>query len=336
MSAVQPLQIGLSLWLDRPVEQYVDLAVEAEQAGFADVWLPDHYFLRDVIAAQALMAAATSRIRLGTSVLGAPLRHPALVASSAATIDEIAGGGRVIVGIGTGGHEFPSQLRLKPKSPMTMLREAVGIVRGVMGSGATVDGTYFSAQAARLTWEPAPVPIYVAARGPKMIELGGEIADGVIVHGLSRPYLEFVDERVRAGAERAGRDPGECETVVLLDIDVDDDADAALDRLRARTVLMAGGAYSDTMIPVYGLDPEAVARLRAAIADPEEDAVRFVTDEMVRAFCIAGTVEQITERLHELRGFGVRRVVAKLGEGDPEKTKQMVRAFAPVIAEVCQ
>jgi 5,10-methylenetetrahydromethanopterin reductase len=329
------VEIGLSIWLDNPVTDYVRVAIEAESAGFADVWLPDHYFLRDVVAAQALIAASTKRIRLGTSVLGAPLRHPALVASSAATIDEIAGGGRVIVGLGTGGYEFPSHLHLKPKSPMSMLREAVAIIHGVMDGGADVDGTYFSASDAKLIWQPERVPIYLAARGPKMLELAGEIADGAIVHGVSPSYLGYVEGQLRTGAERVGRDPAACEPVLLLDVEIDDDVDAALERLRGRTVVMAGGSYSDAMIPRYGLDPDEVARLRAAIADPATEPSRFVTDDMVRAFCLVGPLDQVTAQLAELREFGFRRIIVKLGEGNPERTREMVRAFSSVIEEVC-
>ena len=122
------MKYGLTIWLDQPLDAVTELAVAAEDAGFADVWLPDHYFLRDVYAAQALIAARTTTLRLATGIAAIQLRHPALIASAAATIAECSGG-RAVIGIGPGGHEFPSQFAMRPRSPLTMLREAVQIIR---------------------------------------------------------------------------------------------------------------------------------------------------------------------------------------------------------------
>jgi 5,10-methylenetetrahydromethanopterin reductase len=131
------MQAGLSIWLDRPVTEAADMAVAAEQAGFADVWVPDHYFLRDVYAAQAVMAERTSTVRLGTAVAAALLRHPSLLASSTATIDELSGG-RAILGLGTGGFEFPSQLDLRVASPLALVKESVLIARELFDGGSEV------------------------------------------------------------------------------------------------------------------------------------------------------------------------------------------------------
>ena len=93
-------KIGVSLWADKPLDRLAELGVAAEDAGFTDLWFPDHYFLRDVFAAQTVVAQATSRIDLAAGVLGVPIRHPALIASSSATIDEISGG-RAVIGLGS-------------------------------------------------------------------------------------------------------------------------------------------------------------------------------------------------------------------------------------------
>ena len=326
------MKYGLAIWLDQPLDAVCDLAVTAEEAGFADVWLPDHYFLRDVYAAQALIATRTTSVRLATGIAAIQLRHPALIASAAATIAECSGG-RAVIGIGPGGHEFPSQFAMRPKSPLTMLREAVEIIRQLSSGPADFRGDYFCADGSALGWRVDPPPIFLSARGPRMLELGGEIADGIIVHGIHGDFIDYVRARVAHGAARAGRDPGECRIAVMLDVEVDSDEAAAIDRLKSRCTLMAGGSYADELIPVYGFDPGAVATLRSALNDPIVAEARYVTDDMVRAFAVGGTVETVAEQLGNLRGLGVDLAILKLGEGDTAATKTLIGTMAPVIKE---
>lgn len=325
------MKVGISLWLDSPLHQAVELAVAAERAGMDDVWLPDHYFLRDVYVAQALMVAATERVQFGTGVAAAQLRLPAQIAASAATIDELAPG-RVILGIGPGGFEFASQFDLHPKSPLTLMRESVRIVRDLIaGDGCAVSGEYYTARNSTLGWSPSPIPVYLAARGPKMLELAGEIADGVIVHGLSPAFIDYVREHLARGAARAGRPADACEIMIMLDVDISDDDVAARDRLRPRCTIMAGGTYSDDLIPIYGLDHEDVAALRQRVSAGDPTAGRFVTDQMLDAFTIAGSDDVVENRLRELRDLGVARAVMKLGEGSHQTTLDQIQRFRPLI-----
>lgn len=324
------MKYGLAIWLDQPLNSLADLAVVAEDAGFADVWLPDHYFLRDVYVAQALIAARTRSLRLATGVAAIQLRHPALIASAAATIAECSGG-RAVIGIGPGGHEFPSQFGMRPKSPLSMLRESVEIIRQLSSGPARFRGTYFSADGSALGWRIDPPPIYLSARGPRMLELAGEIADGVIIHGVQRDFLDYARARVANGAERAGRGPQECRIAVMLDVEVGHDEAATLDRLRPRCTLMAGGSYADELIPVYGFDPAAVATLRAALNDPDVREAGYVTDDMVRAFAFGGTLETVAARLGELGQLGVDLAILKLDQSNLRATRAVLETLGPII-----
>jgi 5,10-methylenetetrahydromethanopterin reductase len=318
------------VWLDGPAADLAGLATRAEDAGFADLWLPDHYFLRDVYATQALMAERTQRIRLGTGVAAVQLRHPALIASAAATIDELSGG-RAVIGIGPGGFEFPAQFRMRPQSPLALLRDSIAIIRGLLAGGADHVGTQLTATGAKLSWKPRQIPIAISARGPRMLELAGELADGVIVHGLSRAFLAYVRGHVAEGADRAGRDPSACEICVMLDVEIDDDEAVAIERLKPRCRIMAGGSYTDELIPVYDLDPVEVARLRAAVSSGDPGAGALVTGSMVRTFALGGPVDVIREGLMALRDLGVARAILKLGEGDPATTASQVERIRPAL-----
>jgi 5,10-methylenetetrahydromethanopterin reductase len=324
--------IGVMLWLDQPVYTLPALARSAEGAGFGEIWLADHYFLRDVYVSLAIIAQATQKARLGTAVTAVQLRHPALIASSAATIDDLSCE-RAIIGIGPGGFEFPAQFGMNPKSPLTMLREAVAVMRGVLRGDSQVRGSYFSAVGSKLTWQAREIPIHIAARGPAMTELAGEIADGVLVHGINQKYVEYVKELLAKGAQRAGRAADSCEMGVILDIDMDENAAAAVDRLRSRLKITAGGSWSDSLIPYYDLDEAKVVRLKKAVSSGDPNAAEFVTDEMVHTFGIAGSRKHITETLGRLRAAGFRRVILKF-EGTQEEVIHHMQAMTPLIQEL--
>jgi 5,10-methylenetetrahydromethanopterin reductase len=326
------MRTGLVVWLDHPASQLADLAVRAEDAGFADVWVPDHYFLRDAYVAHALMAERTRRIGLGTGVAAVQLRHPALIASSAATIDELSAG-RALIGIGPGGFEFPTQFGLRPPSPLTLMRDSVQVIRQLLSGGSDHEGDAVRAVGSKLGWGARPIPIYTSGRGPKMIELAGELADGVIVHGLNPAFIDYVRTHVATGASRAGRPEGACVLSVMLDVEIDDDEGAAIERLKPRCKIMAGGSYTDELIPVYGLDADEVARLRAAVSARSADAGALVTERMVRTFAIGGPVRSITAGLAQLEDLGVGHVILKLGEGDPTVTAEQIQLITPAIRD---
>ncbi len=330
----KPFELGVMTWLDQSLSKALELAVGAEEAGLAEAWVADHYFLRDAFVSMAMMAERTKRIRLGTAVAAVQLRHPALLASSAATVDELSNG-RVILGIGPGGYEFPAHLGMKVKSPLTMMRESVTIIRSLLRGPTDLKGTYFSATGAKLTWKPQPVPLQIAARGPAMTELAGEIADGVLIHGINQKYLDFVKERLQVGAARAGRTLDDCEIGAIIDVEWDDkDPAAAVNRLRPRLRVIAGGVWSESMIPYYQLDPTAVGKLKAAVSAGDPNAPAFVTDEMVHVFGIAGTREHVKNGLIRLRESGLRRVVLKFLQS-PEEAMKRIQELKPIIAEVC-
>lgn len=328
------MRAGIVVWLDRPVLELADLASFAEDAGFAEVWLPDHYFLRDVYVAQALMAERTRRIGLGTGVAAIQLRHPALIASSAATLHELSGG-RALIGIGPGGFEFPAQFRMRPESPLSLMRDSIAIIRGLLAGGADHEGRALTARGARLGWRPGPIPILISGRGPKMIELAGELADGLIVHGLNPGFVEYVREHVALGASRVGRDPGSCVISIMLDVEIDETEAEAIERLRPRCTIMAGGSYTDELISVYELDAEEVFRLRAAVSGGDPGAGGLVTEQMVRAFALGGSMSTIRDGLAGLRDQGVGSVILKLGGGAPDAIAAQIDLIRPVIHDVC-
>lgn len=328
------MRFGCSFWLDRDPRQAARLARAAEDAGFEDVWFPDHYFIREAYAALALAATATRRIRLGTGVTSPHLRHPVLLASAVATLDEISDG-RAILGLGVGGHEFPTQLGVSLARPLAVCREAVDIIRGLLaGETVTVEGKIFSVRGARLHFTPARrVPIYLAARGPQMLALAGEIADGVITHGTHPSYLALARERVAAGLGKGARPADAVDLALMAEIVVSDDPARERDAMRGRCVVIAGGEYAPELVARYGLTPDDVEPVRRAMrAGDFAAAARAVNDRVVDAFGVLGSADRCRDTLRGMAKAGVGHVICWFGAGASEA--EILRALMGLGREV--
>lgn len=319
------MRLGTTLWADRDVAGLARLAAGAERTGFDDVWWPDHYMHRDVGATLTACALATDRVRLGTAVTSPLLRHPGALASLFVSLAEIAPG-RIVAGIGPGGWELPTQLGIHEPRPLTVTRETALLLADLLrGRSATAPfpavgtTTRFPLTGARLDFTPPqPIPLYLAARGPRMMSLAGELADGLITHSLSLPFIEHVVERVELGAQRAqdaARQPTDCSIAVWLEIFLHDDLAYARDVLRPRCRYMVGGEFDPSMIPLYGLDPTAVMKVREAVRANDPKAHELITDDMVDAFSICGSVHRAGDRIDALRAAGVSEVILSFGPG---------------------
>lgn len=316
------MKVGLALWADRDVRQLADLARVAEEAGFEDLWWPDHYYSREIGSVMALSAAATSRIRIGCAVASPLLRHPTILAALFGTISELSEG-RALVGLGPGGFELKTQLDVTTPSPLTVTREAVAVVRKLLaGDDATFEKeSLFPLTGAELEFTPpGPIPIFLAARGPRMMELSGEVADGMITHGVAPQFLEFASQRIRNGAARSHRPATACQLALFLEVAIDEDRAQAIDSLRAQCRFMVGGKYAEELIPLYGLDPATILPVRAAMRANDPDVGRLIDDRMVEAFAVAGPFGHVVERLAEIAASGPDQLILSPGQGTDAAT----------------
>ena len=215
-----------------PPDRAVDLAVAAERAGLDLVAFQDHPYLPEFLDAWTLMsvaAARTERIRLTGDVLNLPLRPPAILARSAASLDRLSGG-RVELGLGTGafwdGIEAMGGRRLKPGESVQALEEAIAILRGIWAAdergGVRVDGEFHHVAGAKRGPAPAhDIGIWVGAYGPRMLRLVGRLADGwlpTLSYLRDGPTsLTAMNTLIDESATAAGRDPGAIRRLLNLE-----------------------------------------------------------------------------------------------------------------------
>jgi 5,10-methylenetetrahydromethanopterin reductase len=201
------------------MDEIAGLARLADDCGFAHMTLVDEpYLARDVNVMATVAALNTRRIRIGQGVVDPATYHPSALANAAASLSELTGG-RAFLGIGAGG---PFGKLMKPL-PNADLREAVLFVRKFMAG----EEAEFKGGKMRSEWIRGPVPLYVAADGPRSLELAGEVADSVYFMGGPPALVKWKVERIYRGAERAGRDPSRLDICVRSYIYVTDSKERA-------------------------------------------------------------------------------------------------------------
>ncbi|HVZ07167.1 LLM class flavin-dependent oxidoreductase [Rhodopila sp.] len=293
--------LGLALWGVEPVRTLAANAALAEQAGFESAWIIDSQLLcREVYVSLAACLMRTTTLRVATGVTQPATRHLSVVASAAATLQEMAPG-RVMLGFGTG---FSSLKTIgKPAVRIDELERFTGALRRLLnGQGVTFDHGVEGS----ISWlrQPAGVPIHYAASRPRMTRSAGAHADGVILLQGTAPDLvaraiAWLDE----GAETAGRPRGSVEISCWVPFSQDVDRRKALDRVRSR---VAGALMQANPDWFEGGERDAIVALKKQYAVGDHAAASaahaaIVPDSLVRKFAIAGDAQEVREQVRRLR-----------------------------------
>ncbi len=246
MSEPHP-RIGLC-FLDRPdLARCLRLVRLAEERGYAEAWVCETRLAREAFSVLGAFAAATSRIRLGTGIVNTWTRVAPLMAMSAATLDELAPG-RVMLGLGAYWDPLAWKQGIERRQPLRQMREYVEVVRRLLAlERFSFEGQQVRVRDVQLDLShgtdrsPRNVPIYIGATGEKMLELAGEIADGVLLNGLTDvEYTRHAVDRVASGALRAGRDPASVDRPQLVNVSMDSNRDRAFDIARRLITMYLG------------------------------------------------------------------------------------------------
>lgn len=303
------------------IREVTQAARAAEAGGFTHVWTLDSPLLAgrlmDPYVTLSACAGTTSRVRLGVAVTNAVSRHPLATACAALSLDEIAEG-RAILGIGAGDSALrtvgmaPADAHGTRRARRDQLRETLNLLRAILaGEAVTLGERRF-----QLATPRRPVPIYVAATGPRMLELAGEVADGVIIQvGIHRDCVEHALAHIGRGAARAGRDPARIDIVCSTFTAMGDDRRLAIDR--ARPLAAWFYAVAPELVEMAGVRVTQRQPMRAVFpdishaADHQEamaEARTYVADEAVEKLCLVGSAAECAERIRALAGLGVRQV----------------------------
>ncbi len=318
-----------------PVAKLLDLARVLDRNGFDALWLGEAYpwwrrqemEARSSTAISALVARETERLAVGWGIVSPYTRHPIQIAMEARVLQEVAGEGRFLLGLGA------SKIFMKeaaadgrPERPLTAVREALEIVRAVLAGGpVSYEGVEFSAQVPPIAdgaeGPRGTPPLYVGGTGPRMLRLAGAAADGLITASITTP--EFVRHACAAaaeGAREAGRDPGSLDVSSVIVASIDEDSERGKEGAReiagmylANKVQNIQGA-ADVLLEKAGLSFEEIRPIADALARGGRKACgEAVTDEILRKVKpIAGSPAECIEAIEEYRDAGCTHVQLEL------------------------
>jgi F420-dependent oxidoreductase-like protein len=331
------MKLGLNLGYAPPGTSpldLVELAREAERLGYDSAWAAEAWGT-DAVTVLAWIAASTSRLKIGSAIMQIPGRTPANTAMTAATLDLLSGG-RFLLGLGTSGPQVVEGWHGQPwGKPLTKTREYVEIVRAGLrrdvvehagehyripydGPGATGLG-----KPLKLMMRPlrAEIPIYLAAIGPKNVELAAEIADGWL------PIFFDPDRFREAFAPHLACAPDGFEIAATVSVLVGDDVGSLRDALKPHLALYIGGMgakgknFYNALFCRYGWEREATEIQDLYLGGKQRDAIAAVPDKLVDAVSLVGPAERIRERLGAYREAGVTTLL--VGTPQPEAMRVM-------------
>jgi F420-dependent oxidoreductase-like protein len=340
------LGLNLGYWGAGNDAENLALAQEADRLGYAVVWAAEAYG-SDAATVLSWIAAQTERIDVGSAVFQIPGRTPALTAMTAATLDTLSGG-RFRLGLGVSGPQVSEGWHgVRFDKPLARTREYVDIVRKALRREVVrADGEFFTlplpdgpGRALRLTVHPVrdQIPLYLAAVGPKNLELAGEIADGWLAIFLSPQSAPEWLSHVAAGRTRAGRDLTGFDVVPTVPVIFGDDLEACADPLRAYTALYVGGMGSreqnfyNQLAVRMGYPQQAAAIQELYLARDYAGAAAAVPFELIDRTALIGPKERVADGLRAFADAGVTTLSVALHQptlqGRLDALRTTVEAF---------
>jgi 5,10-methylenetetrahydromethanopterin reductase len=302
------------------IQEELQLARYMEERGFSEIWQGDNRLARDCIVLMSAFLTHTKRLRVGSGVLPIWTRNPAVIAASFSSMWELGGKvdgqGRVMLGLGAWWEPIASRVGVKMTKPLKAMRENIEAIRQLLTMETiTYQGEFVNLENVSLDvvygdTSSRDIPIYLGATGPKMLELAGEICDGVCLnYGVSVDYVKRAIALVEKGAAKAGKSLSNIDLPELMVVSMsDENPDAALHA--GKKLAAYYFATEPHIMKASGVDEEIAEKAKALMGWPatEEDYERasaVIPEDIVRDIMAVGTAEECRRKVKEYLDAGV-------------------------------
>jgi 5,10-methylenetetrahydromethanopterin reductase len=331
-------KVALYLQDTHDLREGLDIARYAEGAGMEAIWQAESRLVRDAIVPMAAYAAVTNRIKVGSGVINNWSRNIGLLASTFLTLDDLAPN-RVICGIGAWWDPLARHVGIDRKKPLIAMKETVQVMRRLLNlENVTFHGEFIHVDGIELDVvhgrrEPRHVPILVGATGDKMMELAGEVADGVLLNYFAPPeHNDRALELLEKGAQRAGRNWEDLDRPQLVVCCVDHDHNRAFDW--TKMLLCQYLAQQPHIAESSGVSLEVISEIKSILGWPAtkeqiDRAKHFVPDEAVARVTASGTPEEACAKVREYRAHGCTCPVLYAAGGDVKLLIDSFRQACP-------
>jgi 5,10-methylenetetrahydromethanopterin reductase len=327
-------KVALYLQDAHDIREGLDWVKYAEEKGFDAVWQAESRLVRDAIVPMAAYAAVTEKIKVGSGVINNWTRNVGLLAATYLTLDDLAPD-RIICGIGAWWDPLAKNVGINRTKPLLAMKETVTVMKRLLnmervtfhGEFVNVDGIELDVVHGRR--EPRNVPIYIGATGDMMMEMTGEIVDGVVLNYCVEPKynlkaLELLDK----GARKSGRTVDDIDRPQLIVCSVDHDHDKAIDA--SRQLLTHYLAQQPHIAKASGVSMDVVAEIQSILGWPAthdqiEQAKHLVPEELVHRITASGTPDEARAKVAEYRKNGCTCPILYSAGGD---VKLLIETFA--------
>ncbi len=294
--------------LKMPIDDIIECSIAAQEAGFGYVTFAESFY-RDGFSLASAVAARTSSISLGTSVMPVYTRTPFQLAMGTATLHEISDGRIAFLGLGVGYRERTEQyFGIKQERRVERMQEYVTVIRRLLaGDESSYAGNFFNFKGfPKLSGQPLNIPIFFGSSAPRMLELSGQISDGVILNSISTPeYMKFALDRISEGAKTAGRDPRKIEIAHSIIFALSEDVEAAAAAAREDILFYLAYPELDPVIKRSQFREESIKIRDLYAKGKKKKALSLINQEMLDTFAVYGTPEDC---LSKLRNFVQRGI----------------------------
>jgi probable F420-dependent oxidoreductase len=305
---------------------FPELVRAADRCGYSDAWSYES-FSSDAFAPIAAAAMLSDKLRFGCAIIPVFTRPAPLIAMSAVTTNQLAGG-RFILGLGISTPNIVEQWMGVPfRKPVTMMRETVEALRAIFrGEKVTMAGAMVKINGFRLDANVEYAPkIYIGAQGTKMLRIAGEIGDGVIVNFITPETLPAMLDNTRDGMRAAGKDPAKLDVVCRIIVAVDEDEAVSRTLFRRSLTAYVTVPQYNKFFREIGYDKEASVAIDAWNAGDRKKALESVSDEMVEKIFVFGTAEKCKQRLEEYGRAGITTTALQFASFAPTPEERRVK-----------
>jgi 5,10-methylenetetrahydromethanopterin reductase len=326
-------RVAMYLQDAHPIREGMEYVKYAESRGFEAVWQAESRLVRDAIVPMAAFAAVTSKIKIGSGVINNWTRNAAIISTTFLTLDDLAPD-RIICGIGAWWDPLAKNVGITRSKPLKAMKEVVTVMRDLLAMknvtfhGEFVNVTGIEHDIVHGRREPRHVPIYIGATGMQMMELAGEIGDGVVLNYLVSPkYNADALTHLEVGAKKAGRKLDDIDRPQLVVCSVDADRNKALDGARKLVTQYLG--QQPHIMKASGVSQELLDEISKVLHWPatEEDverAMKLVPDDVVQLITASGAPDEVRRKVAEYRANGCTcPILYPLGD-----VKMMIDTFA--------
>jgi 5,10-methylenetetrahydromethanopterin reductase len=306
-------EMGLEIVPETTVETAVELAVRAEDNGFRNLWVTDHYNHHGVWPVLGAIAIRTNKILLGPGVTNPYTTNPCVIASSIATIDDMSEG-RAVLGLGAGDKSTLESIGIPRQKPITAVEEAVRIIRSLLGGErVSVKGSVFSTRNARLNLglddSTCGIDIFVGAQGPQMLETASMLSDGILLNASHPRDVKAARSIVAETCRKTDRAMDSltlaCYSSFCL---LDEDENIPLESKVVVAYIVAGS--SRRVLERHDIDIAKKKTIKRSLHQGNyASAAKKVTRKMLDSFSVVGTSEECISRMKELSNVGIDQFV---------------------------